>query len=684
MVEVGTEQDVAELAHTSYSRSLVEQLDLVPPDADAYLVVRDLRPLIDQARRVEQVMAGPLTRALPALAKLGGGDGRQRMEQLRSARELLALILAGLESSGADLSQGLVVVQGGGGPPTVLFAAADLERLGTLAGLAGLEADVASSCAKLAEAEDWLACSFGGAEGLAAYQPAGQGEALARRLADRMGDSVDLERINVAVSVARGEGGSSSFDASLRTDPGLWELSAPLPLPPDAEVLSSGPAPALRALVPGTSFVWLRVDPSLLAGPAPDIGPVGPELLSGEMWFGVTDDPHGFTVQLGITDASEAAKSLAAMARLLPSDSLEPEQLPGLTFDLDRASIDLDGERVPSIGLSLSGEAADEWAATLGVDPRARVWAHGDYLSAALGEVQSIPASLGRLTGTGPSKAAIAAMPPTLARALIAGEAGLVVHVVLDDWQAPATAAELESLLAGLPGAAGVDPRRVSSLFQALAPWSILDLWLRRSGDRWIAKLSLVPFAGQGEGISTTELSAAASALDAVLAGEDAREAYSELLAEHHDSARAFSYRARAGQGPPHHGAAGMLELAAIASVAVPAFTTYVDRSKGQRAATRTKQILDAGLALVESKGCEAVVGRAALGHPVWAGLGETAGEYEYSFTGRRDGDGCHLRVRARGDLDGDGVSSIYEREATIGPEGSRVLAPLRVDRPGE
>jgi hypothetical protein len=41
------------------------------------------------------------------------------------------------------------------------------------------------------------------------------------------------------------------------------------------------------------------------------------------------------------------------------------------------------------------------------VSARARIWAHGSYLSAALGEVQGVPAALARKRGEGPSAAAM-------------------------------------------------------------------------------------------------------------------------------------------------------------------------------------------------------------------------------------------------------------------------------------
>jgi hypothetical protein len=563
-VEAGTERDIQPLTHARYARSLEAQLDLVPPDADAYLVVRDLRPLIAEARRVEQVMAGPLARAIPALAKIGDGSPDARLAQLASLRELLALGLAGLESAGIDLDRGVVVVQGQGAPLVLFSATAGLGRLGVLAGLAGVEFDVARSCGALEEQPGWFACSFGGAEQLAGYRPAMQGAALAQRLEQRFG-AIELERVNLAVSAADT---AMSLDALLRTDPGLWELSMPVPMPEGSSLLAVGPAPALRALVPGTSFSWARVDPRGLAGAEPLPGSLDPAMLTGELWFGVVDQPHGFAAQAGITNASEVAKGIQALSALLPPRPIAPEQLGGLEVKLDRASIDVDGKLVPSLGLTLAGEGAKPWAETLGVEPRARVWAYGEYLSLAIGEVQAIPAAIGRLEGSGPSPAAIAGLPPTLARSLIAGEVALVMHLVLDHWQAPASEAELDSLLAGVPPERRPEPAQIGAAFQALAPWSTCAVWLRQHQQGWIANFSLVPFAGASEGVSPAEREAAGAVLDEVLLGGDGQAGYRQLLARFPASPRAYAYRARIGEAPTHHAAAGMLEVALVLALA--------------------------------------------------------------------------------------------------------------------
>jgi len=710
-IPAGTAQDIRAVQGATYSRTLEAQLDLVPPSADSYVVIRDLRPLVAQARRVEQVMAGPLARAIPALAKLGGGSGEARLAQLGRSRELLTLLLAGLDGSGIELDKGLILVQGRAGT-LVLFAAPDLDRLSLLASFAGAQVELTSSCGALNEQPGWFACSLEGADTLADYRPAKQGAALAERLAARLG-GVELEQVNLAISMG-------PLDAVLRTDPGLWELSTPVPGGGGQELLTPGPAPGLRALVPGTSFMWARVDPLRLIGGEPS-GPFDAKLLTGELWFGAVDQPNGFAVQAGVTDPSAVAQAIQTGAALLPANPPMPELFEDLSVSLDRASIDLDGKLVPSIGLTLAGESADAWAQTLGVDTRARIWAYGDYLSLAVGEVQAIPTALGQLKGTGPSSAAIAGLPPTLARSLLAGEVGLVLHMVLDHWQAPPSEDELASLLAGVPPEQRPDPAAISALFQALAPWSSADLWLRHAGQQWIANLSLVPFAAIADGVSSAEAQAASEVLDAVLAGADGQAGYRDLLAQFPGSPRASTYRARAGEAPSHHGAAGMIQAGLLGAIALPALTTYLDRAKTSEAVTETGAILNAALAVRERTGsCEALLGEAgptpalsdpcsaadggrcrpspspSLGEyplslwtedPIWAalayrpGTGTGAHRYHYAFEGAAVGDACHLRARAYGDLDGDGVYSTYEREATVAADGSQTVPAMRVEQ---
>jgi hypothetical protein len=141
---------------------------------------------------------------------------------------------------------------------------------------------------------------------------------------------------------------------------------------------------------------------------------------------------------------------------------------------------------------------------------------------------------------------------------------------VLDHWQAPPSEAELTSLLAGVAPELRPDPSGITALFQALAPWSTCDLWLRAHGQQWIANLSLVPFGVETGGVGRAEAEAAGKVLDIVLAGGDGQPGYRRLLLEHPSSPLAYAYRARLGDAPDHHAAVGMLELGLIGALLIP------------------------------------------------------------------------------------------------------------------
>lgn len=723
-VVVATPRDIQALDAALYSRSLVAQLDLIPPDADGYLVIRDLRPLLEQAGRIEQVLAGPLARAIPALAKLGGGTGDGRLAQVQRARDTLELLLAGIEAAGVELDRGLVVALGKGAP-LIVFAAADLARLSMLASVVGEGVELTKMCGQLTGRPGWYACSLGDPEALTRYVPAEQGQALAERLADRFGvdSSAALDSVNVALSLADAK---QPFDAIVRTDAGLWELTVPLPIGSGEQLLSTGSAPALRALVPGTSFAWVRADPAVLGNAAATLGPLSLGPLTGEVWFGAFDSPDGLVAQLGITDLAAATSTLESLALLLPDAPVEPEELGGLTLDFDRASIELDNQKVPTIGVDASGAGSAAWVETLGVDARARLWAHGKYVSVALGEVQAIPAALGKLDGTGPSAAAISTLPPSVGRALLAGEVAVLVHLVLDHWQAPPSEAELDALLSGLPEDSRPSAIAITSAFQALAPWSSVDVWLSRAGTSgpWLLNVSVVPFAAEGGGVSAAEAAAAAKALDAVLAGSDGVAEYRELLAAYPRSPRVTSYRARAGDAPEHHAAASMVLLGGIGAVAIPAVMEYMSKAKSSEAPATTQSMLSAALQAAERGGCEKLIGETKLTPPRSVACHEgdggkcrpsegpefAAGEYasaawsedplwavidarprgdghrfHYQFRGQAlDGGGCRLTVSAFGDLDGDGEFSTYQREATVTGDGGQTLTPMTIEQPDE
>ncbi len=725
-VPLATAADLPKLDASEYRRTLADQLELVPVGAD-WLVIRDLRPLIGEARTLEQVLAGPLARALPTLIQASAAD----LAEFEADRQTLALVLAGLESTGLALDQGAVISEVEG-QPVILFAAADLQKLGLIASLAGPELDLANSCGPVVDSVGWWVCSLAGPAGLAKYRA---GHVGAQRLAELAAQlpGVDLERINVAVSVRATPEPSqppatpsvsppaSPVSVVLQTDPGLWELSMPLPTnertAAGASLLVTGSAPALRSLAPDAGFVWARWDPTL-ADPNSGGLALPLEILTGEVFMAPLAEPSALVLRAGITEGSagEAAKLIQQLATLLPSKPLEPESMPGAKLEIDRKPIDLDGVLIPALGFTGTGAPIESMEKTLGLPTRGRLWAFDEYLSFGYGELDGLPEALERQRGAGPSPAVIAGLPPTLARALLAGQVGFVVHLVLDPWLAPLSEPELTELFANLPAGERPDAATVGQVFSSFAPWSSLSVWLERrsAADPWIAHATLVPFVLP---ISPAEIEASKAALATVLAGGDASAAYRDLLARFPSSPRASAWRARLGEAPKSFAAMGMMQFGLLAVVAVPALVEYMARAKANEAIERTQAILAAALALRERNGnCASSLGTAGptpalsvdcnageggrcrpgvegypisawTDDPVWAAIGwqpKQGHRFHYAFEGSEAGGECTLTVRASADLDADGTFSTYTRATTIAADGSQRSPGLQISGEGE
>lgn len=711
-VPVATPEDLPQLDAAEYRRTLVEQLDLVPAGAD-YLVIRDLRPLVGEARTIERVMAGPLARALPGVIGLADpGEVEATSAELESARSTLALLLAGLESSGVALDQGLVLSELAG-EPLLVFGADDLGQLATIAGLLDPSLELAKRCAPVeaaTPAPSWWACSVGGS--IADYRPGRAGARLEAELAGRL-PGVELSRVNLAITMKASEA-AAPLSLALRSDPGLWELSLPLPLGEQASLLASGPAPALRSLAAGAPFVWARWDPTQAKPPAPGVA-LPLDLLTGELMLGPIVAPEAMVLRVGITDASEAAKLVQKLGGMVPSKPVELESLPGTTIEVDRAPVDLDGVLIPALGLSASGGSTPALEQTLGLPARARAWAYGEYFSVGYGEIAELPAMLEAQSGAGPSPALVASLPITLGRALLASEVGALLHLVLDPWQAPLREAELAELLAGVPEAARPSATSLEQVFAALAPWSSVSVWVRQAKGAapWIVHVSVVPFAAPGPGIGPEEQAASEAALALALAGGDAASAYRALLDQYPSSPRAASWRARLGEAPDSFEAVGLVELGLLGYLAVPMLSGAIERSKASEASDETAAILAAALAQRERLGeCTSLLGVAgptpALSvacsgrcrpgdpgysesawteDPRWAALGwapKQGHRFHYAFEATVAADECTLSARAYGDLDADGIFSTYTRSTTIAADGSQRSPGLQIEKEGE
>ncbi|AKF03792.1 hypothetical protein DB32_000941 [Sandaracinus amylolyticus] len=132
-----------------------------------------------------------------------------------------------------------------------------------------------------------------------------------------------------------------------------------------------------------------------------------------------------------------------------------------------------------------------------------------------------------------------------------------------------------------------------------------------------------------------------------------------------------------------------------IAAVAIPSFISYVRRSKTSEAHANVALLARAVAAAYEDAQPRALPPALssmpgvpgperrvwpADAEPGWAELGFAPPPVYYAYEYQPDLDGRGFVVRARGDLDGDGVQSTFEIRGTVDPtSGSIVLAPITV-----
>jgi hypothetical protein len=143
------------------------------------------------------------------------------------------------------------------------------------------------------------------------------------------------------------------------------------------------------------------------------------------------------------------------------------------------------------------------------------------------------------------------------------------------------------------------------------------------------------------------------------------------------------------------------------AAVAVPAFLTYVKRSKTVEATANVRRLADAAASYAEAnagkkkakfsfpastdwtpaKGCcgqpgdRCVPDAAAWAAATWKALGFSVDEghlYQYRVQSTGKGPKAKLVVEARGDLDCDGKFSSYKREVTVDGQGTASISSLK------
>lgn len=543
-------------------------LDLVPKDAKFWAVCRDPGALLS--------LVHPFALASTRVFADHVADPKER-EEITAGLAKYAEVRSALAEPEYHLDRGVALVESGG-EPIFIHAADDPKAFGSLLAKVTGEPD-GSTCAAIAAAPGWSACAET-AEALAGYTP---GKSAAERRREMGSDlpGVDLERANVVSRVA-----DPKLPLVVETPPGLLQVSfGGITMPPEVgEVFAPGPAPALGLLGSEPAFIWTSLSVDAMKtkiGAAPQFGPIV-GALTGEAFIGILDSPPGLAVLGGVKDP-------APIAGLLSIAALQLDQIPSTLPDGSKLkaaleSVELDGAKTQALHVTLTPSAqGSAMYGSLGLKPEGWAFASGKYAGAIFGIDLAALQAFATDTPTGPSAETIAALPPALGRALLAGEVVHAAHLPLDGL---ATISEADLAMMGgttTPGLEGApfDPAQMMrSLPKVMAPLSSLSTFGVVSEGKHVQHVAITVF-GDARSPDGKE---ALQVLEQLLDGKDPAPLYAALVAAHGDSARGPTYRARTG-GMKSGTLVSVALLGVLAAIAIPAFTKYIERSKAAGAA---------------------------------------------------------------------------------------------------
>lgn len=525
----------------SYPAELDVLLDLVPADAEGFMVVRDVGSLVHGSLAYAEAQKSAMQSLADEIAKDDPGEA----DDLREVLKVLGELGTKLEASGIDLSAGVVVVNGKAEDDSkVIYGSAKADALpGVLLALGAKADEVPQDCAVVGSAAGYAVCAKAGA---ASYTPGKNAKDLRARVLAKM-PGAELDRANV-VALLKNDG--KEIPVLMETGQGMAHLALSIPDARDdlAKALEAGKAPTLGVIGAGQPFVWARISPSLIASQSSSAPPMAQPLaksLTGEVVFGGVSGMRGFVAGVGVTDPAPAT-GMISLASLGLGEV--PKELPdGTKLEVAIESIEAAGGKVSTIHGKLGTGKYAELLGEMGYSAEMFAFAAGKLAAVTFGTGTDVIGSVASESDKGPSKELLAALPTPLARALEEGKAAAAIYSPFDALQAGKTVEMLESIATQIPreDLGKTDPKVAMRLMvDAMAPLS--------SASAWITDLEQGPVihvAVQGFGVvGTDEGKAAFEALGTVGGGADRHDTYAALAAKYPSSARAPSYRARAGE----------------------------------------------------------------------------------------------------------------------------------------
>lgn len=520
-----------------YPKDIDALLNLVPKDAESFVIVRDVGSLVDATVAYSNAGMGTFESIADEVAKEDPGDAAKMRTGIEEVKKLAKTVA----DSGIDLSAGAVIAatdEPGGKNATIIYGAATAEALPTMLVALGAKGDLPDNCKVVAEAKGYAACSEDTVSG---YAPGSRAAELRKKLVDDL-PGVDIERANILAHLETDDG---PLPFALETGQGMAHLSfaAPSARAELAKFMEAGKAPGLGLIGPGQPFLWGRVSKSQLAtakATSPAMAHALVDSLTGEFVIGGLDGVHGIGGLLGVNDPAPASGmvSLASMGL-----GEIPKSLPdGTKIEAKVATV----SGTSALHIAFSGGKQDKIVKDLGYASELFGFSVGNYAAFTAGADDKIIDHVAKYSGTAPSPAMLAALPTPLSKSIEAGEAILAMYMPFDAMQSAAAVDALEMLIDEVPsGTTGkTDPKEGMQLvLDAMAPLSSASLWVTHVDDGPVFHIAVQGLAD----VSTAEGKEALAAMNKVAGGGDRETTYRALADKYPASPRAPSYKARAG-----------------------------------------------------------------------------------------------------------------------------------------
>ena len=522
----------------SYSQPLDPLLDLVPADADMFIIIRDLGAFVEGTLGYLEASKASLGLLASEIEKTDPADA----DELRDSLKKIVAFEKALTASGIDLSAGAVIAgkHDDDEHSVVLYGSATADALPTLLTTVGATGDIPKHCALVASAAGYAVCSKFDTKG---YAPGSKAASLRKMLEAEL-PGVDLSRANIVAHFVDDEG--NRIPVAVETGQGMAHIAFAVPQTRKqlGKYLQASKGAGLGLIGAGQPFIWAqgsKAEIKAAGKKAPAMAQNMVKTLTGEVIIGGIEGAKGFAALIGLTDPAPAA-GLVALASLGLGEV--PKELPdGTTIEATVKTV----RGAQAVHVKFEGGKQAKFLKEMDYASELFGFAAGGYAAVTVGATEDVVEKVSSYKGSGPSAAMLAALPAPLATALEAGEPAFAMYIPFDALQAAGAAKVFDALSGELPAAefGKSNPKKIMQVsMDLLAPLSSTSVWISHLNEGPVFHMVVQGFAEAG----TAEGRAAFDAIAAVGGGADRTTSYAALARKYPTSARVSSYQARAGE----------------------------------------------------------------------------------------------------------------------------------------